>query len=147
MLEQKRAGWRSRSHAQSWLSGLERYAFPRIGKMPASEVSSADVLEILSPIWHVKPDMAGKLRQHMRAVWEWAVAMEHRIDNPCDRVGPVLGPQHKVVEHMRALPHRKVGAAIRTVRASTGAPGVKLAFEFLVLTAARRGQRGRRRTA
>ena len=70
--------------------------------MPVSEVSSADVLEILSPIWHVKPDMAGKLRQHMRA-----------------------------------LPHRKVPAAIRTVQASTGAPGVKLAFEFLVLTAAR----------
>ena len=140
VLEQKRAGWRSRSHAQSWLSGLQRYAFPRIGKMPVSEVSSADVLEILSPIWHVKPDMAGKLRQHMRAVLEWAVAMELRLDNPCDRVGPVLGPQHKVVEHMRALPHRKVGAAIRTVRASTGAPGVKLAFEFLVLTAARWGE-------
>ena len=140
VLEQKRAGWRSRSHAQTWLSGLERYAFPRIGKMSVSEVSSADVLEILTPIWHVKPDMAGKLRQHMRAVLEWAVAMELRIDNPCDRVGPVLGPQHKVVEHMPALPHRKVPAAIRTVRASTGAPGVKLAFEFLVLTAARWGE-------
>ena len=138
--EQKRAGWRSRSHAQSWLSSLERYAFPRIGKMPVSEVSSADVLEILAPIWHVKPVMAGKLRQHMRAVLEWAVAMELRLDNPCDRVGPVLGPQHKVVEHMRALPHRKVGAAIRTVRASTAAPGVKLAFEFLVLTAAQLGR-------
>ena len=107
--EQKRAGWRSRSHAQSWLSGLQRYAFPRIGKMPVSEVSSADVLEILAPIWHVKPDMPGKLRRHMRAVLEWAAAMELRIDNPCDRVGPVLGPQHKVVQHMRALPHRKVG--------------------------------------
>ena len=55
------------SHAQSWLSSLERYAFPRIGKMPVSEVSSADVLEILAPIWQVKPDMAGKLRQHIRA--------------------------------------------------------------------------------
>ena len=140
VLEQKRAGWRSRSHAQTWLSGLERYAFPRIGKMPVSEVSSADLLEILSPIWHVKPDMARKLRQHLRAVLEWAVAMELRIDNPCDRVGPVLGPQHNVVQHMQALPHRKVPAAIRTVRASTGAPAVRLAFEFLVLTAARWGE-------
>ena len=110
------------------------------GRCRSRRCRGADVLEILSPIWHVKPDMAGKLRQHMRAVLEWAVAMELRLDNPCDRVGPVLGPQHKVVEHMRALPHRKVGAAIRTVRASTGAPGVKLAFEFLVLTAARWGE-------
>ena len=66
--------------------------------------------------------------------------MEFRIDNPCDRIGPVLGPQHDVVEHMQALPHRDVAAAIRTVRASTAPPAVRLAFEFLVLTAARWGE-------
>ena len=82
---QKRDGWRNPKHSREWLSSLSRFAFPRIGKVPVSEVTSADVLEILSPIWHVKPDMAGKLRQHMRAVLEWAVAMELRLDNPCDR--------------------------------------------------------------
>ena len=46
-LEQQRAGWRSSEHARSCLRGLELYAFPRIGKMPVSEVTSADVLEIL----------------------------------------------------------------------------------------------------
>ena len=133
VLEQKRAGWRSWSHAQSWLSGLQRCAFPRIGKMPVSEVSSADVLEILAPIWQVKPDMAGKLRRHMRAVLEWAAAMELRIDNPCDRVGPVLGPQHKVVQHMRALPHRKVGAAMRNPRGGTGLVAAVVAAIFPVV--------------
>ena len=62
------------------------------------------------------------MRQRIRAVLEWAVAIEFRIDNPCDRIGLVLGPQHDVVQHMRALPHREV------------------AFEFLVLTAARWGE-------
>ena len=71
--------------------------------MPVSEVTSADVLEILAPIWHTKADTARRLRQRIRAVLEWAVAMEFRIDNPCDRIGPVLGPQHNVVQHMRAL--------------------------------------------
>ena len=71
---------------------------------------------------------------------EWAVAMEFRIDNPCERIGPVLGPQHDIVQHMRALPHREVAAAIRTARASTVPPAVRLAFEFLVLTAARWGE-------
>ena len=52
----------------------------------------------------------------------------------------VLGPQQDVVEHMRALPHRDVAAAIETVRASGAAPVVKLAFEFLVLTGARSGE-------
>ena len=38
---------------------------------------------------------------------------------------------------MQALPHREVAAAIRTVRGSTALGAAKLAFEFLVLTAAR----------
>ena len=139
VLEQKRAGWRSRAHGREWILTFERYAFPRIGKMPVSEVTSADLLEILAPIWHTKAETARRLRQRLRAVLEWAVAMEFRIDNPCDRIGPVLGPQHDVVQHMRALPHREVAAAIRTARESTVLLAVRLAFEFLVLTAARWG--------
>ena len=71
---------------------------------------------------------------------EWAIAMNLRPDNPCDRLGPVLGKQNEVVRHMRALPHRDVAAAIAAVRASDAAEAVKLAFEFLVLTAARWGE-------
>ncbi|WP_420463114.1 tyrosine-type recombinase/integrase [Candidatus Palauibacter sp.] len=135
--EQLRPGWRSTRHAQVWLNSLERHVFPRIAEMPVSEVTSADVLGILAPIWHEKPALARKLRQRMRAVMEWAVAMDLRPDNPCDRVGPVLGAQANRSQHLRALPHGEVASAIRTVRASSGRPIVKLAFEFLVLTATR----------
>ena len=137
VLEQKQAGWRNRKHAREWLSSLKRLAFPRIGRMPVSEVTSADVLEILTPIWHRKAETARRVRLRLRAVLEWAVAMEYRIDNPCDRIGPVLGTQQNVVRHMRALPHREVAAAIGTVRGSTALGAARLAFEFLVLTAAR----------
>ena len=41
---------------------------------------------------------------------------------------------------MRALPHGEVAAAIRAVNGSGATPAVKLAFEFLVLTAARSGE-------
>ncbi len=53
VLEQKRGGWRGRWHAQNWRRSLERYAFPRIGTRPVSEVNTADVLEILTPIWYL----------------------------------------------------------------------------------------------
>ena len=138
VVEQKRGGWRGRWHAQNWLRSLERYAFPRIGSRPVSQVNSADVLEILTPIWHVKPETARAVRQRVRSVLEWAVAMEMRMDNPCDRVLPVLGPQGDIVQHMQALPHQDVAAAVETVRKSgSAAPAIKLALEFLVLTAAR----------
>ena len=136
----KRAGWRSPVHARTWLNSLELHAFPRIGSRPVSEVSSADVLEVLTPIWHVKVQTARNVRQRISAVMEWAIAMNLRPDNPCDRLGPVLGKQNEVVRHMPALPHRDVAAALATVRASTAAEAVKLAFEFLVLTAARWGE-------
>ena len=145
--KQLRPGWRSPQHAQLWLGSLERYAFPRIGEMPVSAVPSADVIGILVPIWHEKATTARKLRQRIRAVMEWAVAMDLRPDNPCDRIGPVLGAQGKVARHMRALPHGEVVSVIEKVRASTSGPVVKLAFEFLVLTATRSvGRSGPRST-
>ncbi len=141
VLEQKRGGWRGRWHAQNWWRSMERYAFPRIGPRPVSEVNTADVLEILTPIWHVKAETARAVRQRVRSVLEWAIAMDLRNDNPCDRVLPVLGPQNDIVQHHPALPHKAVAAAIETVRASGSAqPAVKLGFEFLVLTAARSGE-------
>ena len=137
VVEQKRGGWRSPRQAAGWLHSFERHVFPRIGSRPVSEVSSADVLAVLTPLWHVKTRTARTVRQRIRSVLEWAIAMDYRADNPCDRIGPVLGPQREVVRHMRALPHRDVAAALETVRASKATRAVRLAFEFLVLTAAR----------
>ena len=70
---------------------------------------------------------------------EWAITIDIdlRNDNPCDRVVPVLGPQNDIVTHQQPLAHKDVDAAIETVRASSPQPAVKLAFELLVLTAAR----------
>ena len=137
VLEQKQGGWRNPKHSREWLSSLTRFAFPRIGKVPVSEVTSADLLEILTPLWHRKVATAKHVRQRLRVVLEWAVALEYRIDNPCDRIGPGLGPQKDVTEHMEAVPHREAAEVIRKVRASTAMPAARLALEFLVLTAAR----------
>ena len=68
--------------------------------------------------------MARRVRQRIRAVMEWAIVMQYRADNPCDRIGPALGRQQVIVQHMRALPHAQVAAVqrARTMRV------VKLAF-------------------
>ena len=43
------------------------HAFPHIGKMPIAEVTSADVIGILAPIWHDKAPTGRKLCQRIRA--------------------------------------------------------------------------------
>ena len=51
------------------------------------------------------------------------------------------------IEYRKALPHAEVGAALERIRASGAYKGLVLAFEFLVLTAARSGEvRGARWT-
>ena len=140
VLAQMRPGWRNPKHGKDWLSSMERFAFPRLGKLPVAEVASADVVEALRKVWHERPATARRVRQRISTVMEWAVALNYRDDNPCSRIGPVLGPQQDLVQHMPALPHRDVAAVVETVRASGAAPVVKLAFEFLVLTAARSGE-------
>ena len=89
-----------------WPRSLRAYAFPRIGAVPVSDVTTADVLAVLTPIWHDKPETARRVRQRIGAVMKWAIAMGYRPDNPA---GDALGRQRAVVQHMRALPHGASG--------------------------------------
>ena len=141
VLKQKRGGWRNPKHAADWPTSLRSYAFPLIGDKLVSDITSADLLLILSPIWHDKPETARRIRQRIGAVMKWAVAMQHRPDNPAgNALGEALGRQRAVVRHRPALPHGEVASAVAAVRASRAWAGAKLAFEFLVLTAARSGE-------
>ena len=71
VLEQQRPGWRHARYAQDWPRSLRAYALPRIGAMPVSDVTTADVLAILTPIWHDKPETARRVRQRIGAVMKW----------------------------------------------------------------------------
>ena len=124
---------------------MERCVFPRIRGRPASEVHTADVLEILSPIWHVKAATAREVRQRIRGVLDWAIALDMRNYNPSDRVVPVVGPRNDIVTHRQAPPHKDVAAALETAQVGSAQPAVRPAFEFLVLTAARSARSGWRR--
>ena len=137
---QLRPGWRNPRYGRDWLSGLTRVAFPVIGRVPVGAVTTADVIETLRPVWHARPTTARRVLQRMGLVMEWAVAMGYRATNPCGRVDLVLGRQQHLVRHMPALPHREVAGAVAAVRGSGARPVVKLAFEFLVLTAGRSGE-------
>ena len=140
VLKRKAPGWRNAKHAKQWKATLEQYVYPRIGQRPVSEVTAADVLAVLNPIWHNKPETARRVRQRIGAVLEWAAAMDYRSDNPCERLKQTLPKQKDIVQHMPALPHAEVSAAIKTVQDSRASTAAKLVFEFTVLTAARSGE-------
>ena len=142
VVELHRPSWRNAKHAAQWEATLRTYVYPRLGKRPVSDIDTADVLNVLMPIWYEKPETARRVRQRVSTVMKWAVAQGFRQDNPGgDAIGAVL-PKHKgtAKRHHRALPHGKIVGAIEAVRASGAGAAVKLAFEFLILTAARSGE-------
>ena len=133
-------GWSNPKTAKQWQSSMDTYAMPILGSKPVSEITIADVLECLLPIWVSKKDLAPKIRQRIGAVMRWSVAQGFRADDP---TGKALGdalPKTGRSEHHRALPFAKVGAAIEKVRATGAWPATKLAFELLTLTATRSGE-------
>ena len=127
--------------ARQWRGSLRDYAMPTLGSMAVDAIQPADVVDCLKPIWRTKHVTALRVRQRISAVMQWAIAKEYRADNPAAAVDALLGkvkPEAK--NHHRALPYAKVPAAIATVRDSKAHKATKLAFEFLVLTAARSGE-------
>ena len=126
--------------AQQWRANLRDYAMPRLGRLQVSAVTSADVMAVLLPIWHDKRETARRVRQRIGAVMKWAIAQGYRQDNPAGEAIGALPRNGHVRKHMAALPHADVSDALARVRASAAGASTKLAFEFLVLTAARSGE-------
>ena len=136
-------GWRNPKHAAQWIATLRQYAFPTFGGQPVSTITTAHVLSVLTPIWHAKPETARRVRQRIIDVMDWAEAHGHRArDFSARGVAAVLKRQngHGPKAHFRALPYGDVGGALAAVRESQATTATKLAFEFLVLTAARSGE-------
>lgn len=137
-----RASWRpgSKSEAQ-WRASLRDYAMPSLRSKRVDQISTADVMAVLLPIWSTKAETARRLRQRVSAIMKWAIAQGYRPDNPAgEALGAALPKNTGQRAHFRALPHAEVAAALDKVRSSRAWVGTKLALEFLVLTAGRSGE-------
>ncbi len=133
--------WRNAKHGAQFLATLETYTFPRIGALRVADVSTADVLAVLSPIWTAKPETAARVRQRIGTVMKWAVAQGWRQDNPAQSIDQALPKRDQSLkEHRKALTYAEVADCIAAVQASRAGLSTKLAFEFLVLTATRSGE-------
>lgn len=136
------ATWRNRKHAAQWINTLRTYANPHLGAKRIDQIETPDVLRALSPIWLTKGETARRVRQRIGTVLDWAKAAGYRSgDNPVEGVAKGLPKQGEKDEHHAALPYAEVPAFVARLRGMSG-PGEigRLAFEFLILTAARTGE-------
>ena len=141
VIELRRPTWSNPKHAAQWTATLKTYAFPVLGDMAVDSITAADALAVLEPIWTAKSETASRVRQRMETVLDWAVSHGYRLDNPAGRsLLKVLPAVKRLKQHHPSLPYEQVPAALDLVRPSNASLRTKLAFEFLVLTAARSGE-------
>jgi integrase len=130
--------WKNAKHGQQWINTLSTYAFPLLGERRVDQIETPDVLRVLAPIWLKKPETARRVMQRVRSVFDWAKVAGFRSgDNPVEWVVRGLPKQPDRSGHHAALPYAEVPAFVRALRAADVGEATQLAFEFLVLTAAR----------
>ena len=141
MIELHSGKWRPGSRSRNiWESSLQTHVFPHIGRKQVDEVTSKDIMKCLSPIWHSKPETARRVQQRIGAIMKWAIAEGFLESDPSAAILAGLGKNSTRRNHMRALHHSNVGAAIKTVEASNAHWATIAAFKILTLTATRSGE-------
>lgn len=136
-------GWRNAKHKAQWEMTLGDAYCKSIRNKPVDKVDTADILEILKPIWQEKPETAQRLRGRIERVLDSAKAAGHRSgENPAlwrGHLQHLLAKRKKLSRgHHAAMPYADVPAFVKRLRASE-AMSAK-AMDFLILTAARSGE-------
>ena len=139
-IELQRGSWKGDKTERLWHSRLSTYAYPRFGGLRVDQVTVADVLGALAPIWQDKIETATKLRQILSVVFRWSIAHSYRTDDPAHAVAAILPKQTGNRSHYKATPYAKVGDAIAKIRDADACHTARLALEFVILTAVRSGE-------
>lgn len=142
VIEKRCQGFRNAKHRQQWRNSLETYC-ESIWELPVAKVDTKALVQVLEPIWLLKPETAQRLRGRIEKVIDAATVQGARQGpNPALWKGSLeslLSHQPKLVRgHHKALPWEDLPAFVKRL-VCIDAVSAK-ALEFLILTAARSGE-------
>ncbi len=131
--------WRNEKHRAQWVMTLEVYAAP-IRSKPVDEITTADVLAILNPIWQTIPETASRVRGRIENVLDAAKVQGFRSgENPAAWRGHlklILPARKKLTRgHHARMAIDDVPGFISRLREREAVAARCL--EFLILTATR----------
>lgn len=133
------AQWKSEKAEAQWYSQIERLALPMLGSKDVADITREDVLSVIRPIWKTQTVTAGKVRQRLEVIFDFAIRKGWRAaENPARwRANlefdlPAPTKFHKVI-------HREAPALVELQRAVPSLWETKggRAIVFGILTACR----------
>ena len=141
--EQRQKQLSNAKHLAQWPSTMQAYVFPKIGDRPVAEIVTAEIIDVLTPIWFDKPETGKRVLQRIETVFKSAIVRGIRDRaSPCIGVAQEFGVQHRDVKHHAAMPWKQVPRFVAWLHTPSPRrnPMTLLCFEFLILTAARSGE-------
>jgi integrase len=149
-LKAHRADWRNPKHAAQWEKSLTEDA-RALARLPIAAIDTSHILQVLEPIWQVKPETASRTRGRIERVLAYAIAAKYRKredGNPARWDGHLrvlLGSKAAAQKakrmrtgetgHFAALPYTELPAFMAELRRLDSLTA--RALEFTILTAAR----------
>lgn len=130
--------WKNPKHGQQWINTLRDYAFPKVGRLPVSEIGQPEVLSCLSPIWTEKHETARRLAQRIKTVLDVAKSKGFREgENPVTAIkdADVLPKVKAKPKHHKAMEWQDVPAFYSELK--TKSAMAAKALRFTCLTGAR----------
>lgn len=132
-------GWRGRKTKAGWTRSIEKHA-AAIKHKPVARIDLDDIIVVLEPLWMTKAESAGKLRERLERVLDYARVRKLRSgENPALWKGNLihlLPPRPKLQRgHMPAMPYQDVPDFMVKLAASKGMSA--RALEFTILTVSR----------
>lgn len=129
--------WKNAKHAAQFISTLETYAFPKIGRLPVDAIGQPEVLAVLAPIWAEKYETARRVAQRLRTVLDVARSKGFREgENPVTAIrdGGVLPKVRAKPKHHKAMPWRDVPAFYADLRGRSAMAAKALMFTCLTVS-------------
>jgi integrase len=132
-------GWSNAKHREQWRSTLSNYVYPAIGKLPAAKITTADIVDLLRPIWSTKAETARRIRGRIESVLDYAADPDDTTyRNPAAMSAQLLKKLPKAKRNPKnhpALPYNDAPAFFADLGGRAGMAA--RALEFAILTAAR----------
>jgi integrase len=142
----REAGWTNPKFAKDWRNSLMRYAFPVIGELPMSAITTEHVLAVLQPQWLERTETLLRVRNRIELIWDWG-----KVKGYCNGENPARWRGYldklldkkarKETEHFAAPDYKVVPALVGDLQnsASAAADAVLVALLTCMRTGLVRG--------